>query len=91
MLMPAGIYTGHVVALAWISNTLPRPPAKVSQFDSTLLEHLPFQPSSANKVPSVPQPSQRSTPSQIVLRMSSLPNIPSSLAPNSAEACQEER
>ncbi|KAL9128071.1 MAG: hypothetical protein Q9217_003182 [Psora testacea] len=28
MLMPAGVYTGYVVALAWISNTLPRPPAK---------------------------------------------------------------
>lgn len=30
MLMVPGIYTGYVVALAWISNTLPRPPAKVS-------------------------------------------------------------
>ncbi len=29
MLMPAGVYTGYVVALGWISNTLPRPPAKV--------------------------------------------------------------
>ena len=29
MLMPASVYTGYVVALAWISNTLPRPPAKV--------------------------------------------------------------
>ena len=28
MLMPAGVYTGYVVALAWISNTLPRPPSK---------------------------------------------------------------
>jgi hypothetical protein len=28
MLMPAGVYTGYVVALAWISNSLPRPPAK---------------------------------------------------------------
>ncbi|KAL2038962.1 hypothetical protein N7G274_008302 [Stereocaulon virgatum] len=28
MLMPAGVYTGYVVALGWISNTLPRPPAK---------------------------------------------------------------
>jgi len=28
MLMPAGVYTGYVVALAWISNTLLRPPAK---------------------------------------------------------------
>jgi hypothetical protein len=28
MLMPAGCYTGYVVCLAWISNTLPRPPAK---------------------------------------------------------------
>ena len=30
MLMVPGVYTGYVVALAWISNTLPRPPAKVS-------------------------------------------------------------
>ena len=30
MLMIPGVYTGYVVALAWISNTLPRPPAKVS-------------------------------------------------------------
>ena len=29
MLMPAGVYTGYGVALGWISNTLPRPPAKV--------------------------------------------------------------
>lgn len=29
MLMPSGIYPGYVVALGWISNTLPRPPAKV--------------------------------------------------------------
>jgi MFS family permease len=28
MLMPAGVYSGYVVALAWISNSLPRPPAK---------------------------------------------------------------
>ncbi|KAM3076383.1 hypothetical protein ACMFMG_007203 [Clarireedia jacksonii] len=28
MLMVPGVYTGFVVALAWISNTLPRPPAK---------------------------------------------------------------
>jgi hypothetical protein len=28
MLMPSGVYTGYVVALAWISNSLPRPPAK---------------------------------------------------------------
>ena len=31
MLMVPGVYTGYVVALAWISNTLPRPPSKVSQ------------------------------------------------------------
>lgn len=31
MLMPSGVYTGYVVALGWISNTLPRPPAKVSR------------------------------------------------------------
>ncbi|MCJ1352885.1 MAG: hypothetical protein MMC33_002869 [Icmadophila ericetorum] len=28
MLMVPGVYTGYVVVLAWISNTLPRPPAK---------------------------------------------------------------
>lgn len=28
MLMIPGIYTGYVVVLAWISNTIPRPPAK---------------------------------------------------------------
>ncbi|KAG7005255.1 hypothetical protein G7Y79_00020g047830 [Physcia stellaris] len=28
MMMVPGVYTGYVVALAWISNTLPRPPAK---------------------------------------------------------------
>lgn len=28
MLMVPGVYTGYVVALAWISNCLPRPPAK---------------------------------------------------------------
>nr|POE86522.1 putative transporter [Quercus suber] len=28
MLMVPGIYTGYVVVLAWISNTIPRPPAK---------------------------------------------------------------
>ena len=28
MLMVPGIYTGYVVALAWISNSMPRPPAK---------------------------------------------------------------
>ncbi|KAL2073286.1 hypothetical protein VTL71DRAFT_10610 [Oculimacula yallundae] len=28
MLMVPGVYTGFVVALAWISNSLPRPPAK---------------------------------------------------------------
>ncbi|KAG9231960.1 major facilitator superfamily domain-containing protein [Amylocarpus encephaloides] len=28
MLMVPGVYTGYVVALAWISNSLPRPPAK---------------------------------------------------------------
>lgn len=26
--MVPGVYTGYVVALAWISNSLPRPPAK---------------------------------------------------------------
>ncbi|KIX92719.1 uncharacterized protein Z520_11571 [Fonsecaea multimorphosa CBS 102226] len=28
MLMVPGVYTGYVVALGWISNTMPRPPAK---------------------------------------------------------------
>ncbi|KAJ5041159.1 uncharacterized protein L3040_005710 [Drepanopeziza brunnea f. sp. 'multigermtubi'] len=28
MLMVPGVYTGYVVALAWISNSIPRPPAK---------------------------------------------------------------
>lgn len=28
MLMVPGVYTGYVVGLAWISNTMPRPPAK---------------------------------------------------------------
>ncbi|KAL1642936.1 hypothetical protein SLS58_005178 [Diplodia intermedia] len=28
MLMVSGVYTGYVVVLAWISNTIPRPPAK---------------------------------------------------------------
>lgn len=28
MLMVPGMYSGYVVALGWISNTLPRPPAK---------------------------------------------------------------
>ena len=28
MLMVPGVYSGYVVALSWISNTLPRPPAK---------------------------------------------------------------
>ena len=32
MMMVPGVYTGYVVALAWISNTLPRPPAKVWHF-----------------------------------------------------------
>jgi MFS family permease len=28
MLMVPSVYTGYVVVLAWVSNTLPRPPAK---------------------------------------------------------------
>lgn len=31
MLMVPSIYTGYVVVLAWISNTIPRPPAKVRE------------------------------------------------------------
>ena len=38
MLMPAGVYTGYVVALAWISNTLPRPPAKASSSPTHLTQ-----------------------------------------------------
>ena len=44
MLMVPGVYTGYVVALAWISNTLPRPPSKVCsstmQFESRILMGL---------------------------------------------------
>ena len=28
MIMPAGVYTGYVICLTWISNSIPRPPAK---------------------------------------------------------------
>ena len=28
MLMPAGTYTAYIVGFAWMSNTIPRPPAK---------------------------------------------------------------
>ena len=38
MLMPAGVYTGYVVALAWISNTLPRPPAKASSSSTRITQ-----------------------------------------------------
>ena len=34
MLMPASVYSGYVVALGWISNTLPRPPAKVTSISA---------------------------------------------------------
>ena len=51
MLMPAGVYSGYVVALGWISNTLPRPPAKV-------IIYLCPRASRTNKRFSVPLPSR---------------------------------
>ena len=39
MLMPAGVYAGYVVALGWISNTLPRPPAKVIHISCARKSH----------------------------------------------------
>ena len=53
MLMPAGVYSGYVVALGWISNTLPRPPAKVIYIFSLLNGYT-------NTSPSVPLLSQLS-------------------------------
>lgn len=32
MFMMPGVYASYVVGLAWVSNTLPRPAAKVSDF-----------------------------------------------------------
>lgn len=32
MFMVPGVYASYVVGLAWVSNTLPRPAAKVSDF-----------------------------------------------------------
>ena len=61
MLMPAGVYSGYVVALGWISNTLPRPPAKVI--------HIPCpRESYTNTQPSVPLLLQLSTLSPILLQ-----------------------
>lgn len=34
MFMVSGVYASYVVGLAWVSNTLPRPTAKVSDFSS---------------------------------------------------------
>lgn len=34
MVMVSGVYASYVVGLAWVSNTLPRPTAKVSDFSS---------------------------------------------------------
>lgn len=56
MLMPTGVYAGYVVALGWISNTLPRPPAKVSHRFCPRKGHTDTQPS----VPLLSQPSMLS-------------------------------
>ena len=60
MLMPAGVYAGYVVALGWISNTLPRPPAKVTYISCL---HRSY----TNRF-SVPLLSQPSTQSQTLPR-----------------------
>lgn len=36
MVMVSGVYASYVVGLAWVSNTLPRPTAKVSDFSFSL-------------------------------------------------------
>lgn len=56
MLMPAGVYTGYGVALGWISNTLPRPPAKVVYISCPRKSHTDTCPS----VPLLSQPSMLS-------------------------------
>ena len=61
MLMPAGVYSGYVVALGWISNTLPRPPAKV-------IHILCLREGYTNSQPSVPLLLQLSTLSPILLQ-----------------------
>ena len=45
MLMPASVYSGYVVALGWISNTLPRPPAKVTSILCPRKSHTDTEPS----------------------------------------------
>lgn len=65
MLMPAGVYSGYGVALGWISNTLPRPPAKVVYIPSLCESHT-------DTLSSVLLPLQPSTPSQ-TLAQSTLP------------------
>lgn len=40
MAMVSGVYASYVVGLAWVSNTLPRPTAKVS--DSSFVPSFPF-------------------------------------------------
>ena len=59
MLMPAGVYTGYAVALGWISNSLPRPPAKVVHISCP-------QKRRTDILSSVPPLSQLSTLSRIV-------------------------
>lgn len=75
MLMPASVYTGYVVALAWISNTLPRPPAKV-RLSPFINQHLP-RPSITSEQPTNqyaslarrrPRSDQRSQQCQLHLR-----------------------
>lgn len=56
MLMPAGVYTGYGVALGWISNTLPRPPAKVVYISCPRKSHT----DTYSSVPLLSQPSMRS-------------------------------
>lgn len=65
MLMPASVYSGYVVALGWISNTLPRPPAKVTSILCPRKSHTDTE-------PSVPLLSRLSMPSRIPLQ-STLP------------------
>lgn len=42
MFMVPGVYASYVVGLAWVSNTLPRPTAKVSDFFFFFLSFLFF-------------------------------------------------
>ena len=68
MLMPAGVYSGYVVALGWISNTLPRPPAKVNS--SSLPYAQAIHTYILTKRPSVPPPSRLSMRRQMLPKYS---------------------